>query len=289
MGDSGSKVELRQLYARSNLRGAATLLFDWLLIVGVFWLATSVDSWWLYPLVFACQSLLGFAVGESMLHEASHYNLFRTRALNNWVAPLVAWPVFTVLTSYRDEHIDHHRLTGTANDPVLEQYRSYGLDPDRPPSQGRLLWILLIQPLYGFTAARFIYDTLTGLEFRRLETWLMLAAWVAVTTLMWGSGLLVPFVLYWLLPVIFGFSTVLYWSEIADHYNVQTGHTRTDFSLLTKLCSHNAGYHALHHHRAAIPWFRLPAAYRQLRGTFAETHAHSVRELVHQLCAREIE
>ena len=60
---------------------------------------------------------LGFAV---VMHESSHYTLFRNRSLNDFVGNwLAAYPVYLSGDMYRAHHLEHHSKTWTEADPDL--------------------------------------------------------------------------------------------------------------------------------------------------------------------------
>jgi fatty acid desaturase len=50
--------------------------------------------------------------------------------------------------------------------------------------------------------------------------------------------------------------TFLYWSEVGDHYNTDTGMRSTLGKGYNRLF-HNNGYHAVHHEFPTIPFYRL--------------------------------
>ncbi|MFK7798697.1 MAG: hypothetical protein AB8E82_14705, partial [Aureispira sp.] len=82
-----SKLQVQQQFKqRSNGRGLGVLLRDGLFLGLAWWLAA---QWGHYmPIAILLIWFIGcvqFAMGESLLHEASHGNLFRTAWLNKAV------------------------------------------------------------------------------------------------------------------------------------------------------------------------------------------------------------
>jgi fatty acid desaturase len=73
--------------AQSDLRSCLALARDWLLIFGSIFIATRAGVWWITVASVVWIGLVQFAIGEALLHEASHYNLFRrSRRVNElWV------------------------------------------------------------------------------------------------------------------------------------------------------------------------------------------------------------
>ena len=62
--------------------------------------------------------------------------------------------------------------------------------------------------------------------------------------------------------------TFLYWSEVGDHYNTESG-MRSTLGRGYNWLFHNNGYHAVHHEFPTIPFYRLRDAYYGLE--FVET------------------
>lgn len=160
------------------------------------------------------------------------------------------------VAQFRDEHMAHHRDAGTREDNLLIDYRLLGLF--RPPLN--IFWIWFIKPLIGFAA----YFYLTKLSLKPLRCGLKLVVfWAAVLSLSTYFGVVHIVVLYWLVPLWWGHVTYLYWSEIQDHFGTHSG-TRSVAGRLSNLLWHNNGYHAAHHARPGLPWYRLPIAHQEL-------------------------
>ena len=262
---------------RSDTRGAAALARDWFGIVGLIALQHTVLPVWMLPATLVGIAHLQFALGESLAHEAAHGLLFRTRALNRWVAPLVAWPFGFTLADYRREHLHHHRRLGQPDDHIAVAYARHGLrepgqDPPDPPLDRRTAaWVWVGRVLTGAVAWDHLRSLRDLVARPHAETAGLALSWAAVAGIAVATGTGATFVLYWLLPLTFGFSALLYWSEVGDHFAVPEGDTRTRTGRLSNWLHHHNGLHALHHRYPAIPFFRLPAAYAALRGTFPET------------------
>ena len=93
---------------RSNLRGFTVLFFDWTAIFGIITISIWMDNWIVYLISVWAIGSFQYAIGESLFHEASHYNLFKTKKLNDYFEWLYAVPFFVDMTQYRKEHLDHH-------------------------------------------------------------------------------------------------------------------------------------------------------------------------------------
>ena len=117
--------ELAQVTRKSNLQGWSVILFDWMIIVGIFCIAA------VYPNPFtliAAVVLLGgrqLALGI-VVHETGHRTLFQSQALNDFCGKwLSGYWVFSDKESYMKGHLKHHQNAGTAQDPDLPNYSAY--------------------------------------------------------------------------------------------------------------------------------------------------------------------
>ena len=240
----------------SDLRGWLALIRDWGAIVAIAVLSERAGTWWAYLAALWAIGAFQFAIGECLLHEASHMHLFRTRAWNDRFEALYALPFCMTMAQYREEHLAHHRNSGTPRDGLLDDYRFIGLF--RPDPDMFTIWFL--KPLSGFAGLVFLRTL--GLEPRRcgvkiVSFWALVAA--AALALGGLAGLRIV-ALYWVVPLFYSHAAFLYWSEVQDHYGTRSG-TRSVLSPVTNWLFHNNGYHAVHHVRAAVPFYRLREAH----------------------------
>lgn len=246
-------------FQRSNLRGFLVLARDVIFLCALLALAVNYGmAWWFsLPLIWAIGAVQ-FAMGEALLHEASHYNLFKTRALNVIVGNLIAYAIFTTLKEWRSEHVHHHSHLLSASDHVITDYESYRLKDGIHPL---VLW--LVRPLFGIVGVKWIVQLmLPGL--RHVEVWLFHGALIMLA---WALGSLELLLWFWFLPLVWAFSSFLYWSEVTDHHladRQSEHHSRTNRSLPWNFLFHNGGYHWVHHQFAYIPWYLLPQADSEL-------------------------
>jgi len=117
--------EVNRLLQKSDLRAAWEVLYTWLWIAGAFALAG------FFPNVVTILIALWILGGKQLacaiiLHDAGHYSLFTTRTKNivigNWLG---AYPIFHNADQYRPYHLEHHKSTGTDDDPDLFLTRGY--------------------------------------------------------------------------------------------------------------------------------------------------------------------
>ncbi|HXT71389.1 MAG TPA: fatty acid desaturase [Vicinamibacterales bacterium] len=238
-----------------NFRSVAALSRDYLLILAAILIATWSRVWWVTLPCLIWIGLMQFAIGEALLHEASHFNLFRrSRRWNDWCGALCALPFLTTLRDWRAEHLQHHRLFATADDHIVLDYTVHQLKRPSPP----VGWVWFGKPLLGLT----VLHHLSGLlEINTVRGWLQIAAfWAPIVAICWVTGALFELALYWFVPQLAVFATLLHWSEIADHYRTRSG-SRSRIGRFHNWVFHNNGYHAVHHRFPAIPFHGLPAAH----------------------------
>ncbi len=245
----------------SNTRGWLALARDWGAILLIAAASRRVGGAAAYAAAVALIGAFQFALGEALIHEASHYHLFRTRSWNDRFEFLYALPFFMTVAQFREEHLAHHRDVGTPDDALLADYRRAGLFRPRLNA----FWIWFLKPLTGFPA--WFYLTKLSLTPWRCGAKIV-GFWTLVTLLAARLGALKLLALYWLVPLWTAHVAFLYWSEIQDHFATHSG-TRSVTGRLGNGLWHNNGLHAAHHARAGVAWFRLPEAHRDFAASGA--------------------
>ena len=98
---------------RSTTRALLTITAEYALIAGAIALVVAVpDTDW--PVTTLAILVIGtrqYALGEAMLHEASHWHLSNSKSVNDLLGAILAWPVVTSLAAYRRFHnrLHHER------------------------------------------------------------------------------------------------------------------------------------------------------------------------------------
>jgi len=198
-----------------------------------------------------------FCLGEALLHEAAHYNLFGNKRLHFWLQPLYAYPFFQTLKGFQGEHLLHHSDLMGPRDQTVDDYRRYGLDAAEP----NLFYIWFIKPFLGGPTW---YYLRSGPDFDSWSSRLQLAAfWLPLLFVCSSLGCLNLILHYWFLPLIWCFPVFQYWSEIEEHYNTRSG-ARSNVSSIDNFFKHNEGYHWIHHRYPSIPFHQLPQAHAAL-------------------------
>ncbi|MGA7315908.1 MAG: fatty acid desaturase [Silvibacterium sp.] len=246
----------RNFVRRSNLRGFLAIARDWLAIAALIYIGIRVHRWLLYPILAWLIGTFQFALSESLLHEASHWNLFQTRRWNDSLDFLFGLPFFRTTEQLRLEHKIHHRFLGEPQDALHLDYEKMGLY--RP--NVNLVWVWFCRPLLGYAGVHYAL----ALTLKPIKDGMkIIVFWIAVLSLCAYLHWLRELALYWLVPLLWSCYSNLYWSEITDHYRASTG-IRSNFNPWSNFLHHNNGYHFTHHTYASIPWYLLPAATRAL-------------------------
>jgi fatty acid desaturase len=134
--------EIKALQEKSDWHGAWEVLQVWL------WIAGAMALVGLCPNVFTVIIALFIIGGKQLgcaiiMHDTSHYSLFKTRKLNEWIGNwLGAYPIFQNVTQYRPYHFEHHIATGTADDPDINLTMGY-------PTTGMSMFRKFIRDLAG--------------------------------------------------------------------------------------------------------------------------------------------
>ncbi len=246
---------IRALTQRDGRRAVLAILRDWVGIFAAIAVARWADS---IPVTVAALWIIGafqYALGDALLHEGAHGNLFADKKLNERLDVVYGLPFLRTMEAYKTEHLRHHGQLGKAGDYLLADYHRFGLD--RPHN---VLWIWVLRPLTGWPAWYYLRQ-LGGLS--RKSAARLAVVWGIALLAALATGGLGPFLLYWVLPLLWCRYAFLYWSEIADHHNTLRG-PRTRLHPVLNWFQHNRGYHAAHHRFPAVPWFNLPAAHAEL-------------------------
>jgi fatty acid desaturase len=242
---------------RSNLKGFVALFLDWGAIFAI--IATSVwlDNWIVYLMSIWAIGSFQFAIGESLLHEASHHNLFKNKKLNEYLEFLYALPFFVDMSQYRSDHTAHHYKMNTEADHVVEDYELHGLNKPKK----NMFWLWFVKPIIGY-AGVFYLRYVIQLNPPK-SAFKFLGFWAIVGVGCWYFDVLDILLLYWFVPFLWSFSSFYYWSEVGEHYNTKSG-TRSQLGLVKNFFHHNTGYHHVHHAYPSIPWYKLPEAHKAL-------------------------
>jgi fatty acid desaturase len=210
-----------------------------------------------------------------LMHDATHYRLFRNRALNDWVGEtLLAWPHLVTLRSYRINHFAHHRYVNSERDPDWVRKQD---DPawSFPKRASRLAAVLLgdaagLGLIYLLRVSRLLSSRDQSVP-RAFKVSRLVFYSFALALILW-LGLFKAILLYWLVPYLTWLMVILRIRSIAEHFAIRGrsgiyGQIRsTHAGLLARIfvAPKNVNYHIEHHLFPSVPFFRLPRLHRLL-------------------------
>ena len=256
----------------------------WLVAVAIYggWLLLTLHAealpWWIAAPALGCV----IAWHNSLQHEVIHGHPTRCRAINDalGMAPLGLWMPFH---AYRRLHLLHHRVS-RLTEPEMDPESFYFTAEEwrRMPSVLRRLMVfnntllgrLAVGP--AIAAARYWwaeFRALTAGDGRRvLREWGFHLALLALL-LWWVTAVCgMPFWVY-LLAAVIGMSLTLHRS-FNEHRPARGRDARSvtvEASRFWRLLYLGNNFHALHHRRPDIPWFRLLETHRAGCGDRPET------------------
>jgi len=152
-------------------------------ILCALWAQSVIPTWLFVPAVIAVSVLTG--IGQHRLvmlgHEASHFALFKNKALNELASDWFCfYPIWVTTYNYRIQHMAHHQHT---NDPELDPDYAYmsvcGHQYTPPMQRNDFLWRCVLGPALAIpNQLRFLFiriklALLTGVlaKFRRQGSW----------------------------------------------------------------------------------------------------------------------
>ena len=253
-----------------------------LYILGIF-LGIVLTAWAVYALPSLPVFVIAFIVigifQHHLLiiqHEALHFFLFNSRALNNLVGYFVSYLIgFTM--KYRKHHFSHHRKLGQTGDPDYDNYRKASM------SRYDVVKALFFN-LTGIAAVRqFLSQSkqetaVSGSAKKRFdfEVFGIVAVQAALLLLNYYLGHWEYYFLLWLLPLVTLTKTLTNFRNLAEHIlrkECDDGNFEKT-RLRTILCGPieqflfapmNFNYHAEHHLFLSVPYQNLPKLHQRLR------------------------
>jgi fatty acid desaturase len=237
------------------------------------WIGMGWPLWWaaLLPQGVAICFLF------TLQHEATHKTPFATGWLNEWVGRLSGLAILQPFEWFRYFHLAHHRHT---NDPARDPELLAGAKPGTP---GAYLLHVSGLPFWWGMARQTLRNALgrdpggyvpaRARPRVRVEARWMLAAYA----LAGASLVLSPLLVWvWILPALLG-QPVLRLYLLAEHGRCpfvadMLRNSRTTFTnRMVRFLAWNMPYHAEHHTLPNVPFHRLPALHRAMRGHHGAT------------------
>jgi fatty acid desaturase len=215
----------------------------------------------------------------TLLHEATHFTLARSRLLCVILGYWVGWSIFQTFGRYRQSHgADHHfELGDPQRDPDLVNYIRQGLFEEKPASFVRnhltaaVTGRKILPNLRNLLRDRLVPQNLTELPASaRVEYVGLILYWAAIIGATTWFGL-IHFVVMWLCAYLLVFQTLNWLIELSEHFPIirmsdsdlemsrnREGHWLEDY--VTGM--HGEKWHLVHHLHPGISFWMLPAAHR---------------------------
>ena len=247
-------VNPKSFIERNTFIGLWAVFRDWLFIFGCIAISLNLNHWLAWIVSVWAIGLIQFSLAEAILHEASHYNLFRSRRLHHYLQFLYAWPFLQTMNDYKEEHLRHHKHLMTKKDQTAEDYKIYGLANKKP----NIFFIWFIKPFTFFPTIHYLCNGNAALDRKNWMQLILFWAPLIFTCLIFGQ--IHNLFMYWIVPLLWVYPIFNYWSEIEEHYNTRNG-SRSNIGKLLNFLTHNEGYHSVHHRYPTIPFYNLPKAH----------------------------
>jgi fatty acid desaturase len=248
-----------------------------------------------------------------MLHDATHYLLYKNRIVNDLVCDLcIAFPLAMSTDLYRATHFRHHRFTNTEDDPDLRYQRKDHDWYDWPKTRLGCAWVIF-KSIFGLNIHKAhepykmwspwmnILLPLNGKPHYPLRARVLLViSTIGFYAAIIGSGLILPAILLWGVPALTLMNLFNRMRATAEHLHTPGTHelnsTRTvipnwlERLTIAPMC---VSYHLEHHLFPSVPGpnlRKLHAALMQdeeFRNKAHLTHSYAglLRELITPLAS----
>lgn len=216
-------------------RSLAYFCLDVGIITGLFWAATTIQTWWLWPLYWLAQGTMFWALFV-IGHDCGHGSFSQFKWVNNLVGHLSHTPILVPFHGWRISHRTHHANTGNLDTdeswyPVSEAKYTAMTWPEKLV---RFHLPLLAYPVYLFRRSP---NRPGGSHFLPSSPLFKPSErWDVITSTVWLVGMLA--LLGWL-----GYQ--IGWLSLVAYYSVPY----VIFVMWLDLVTY------LHHTEADIPWY----------------------------------
>ncbi len=263
-----SKEQLHSLSTVNPVISTCHITLEW---TAVFLAAIVCHRFW-NPLLYLVSVAFIGARQHALLilmHDGTHYRLYRNRRVNDWVTELfLAWPHLVTMKSYRENHLAHHNYVNTESDP--DWVRKKDVNEWQFPQTARSLLGIFLRDLIGIGGIKLIRlasslssaAQVPSKSFVRIR----LAFYIVVVGGLVASGWGLALILYWIVPFFTWLVLIMRIRSIAEHFAIQPEpgvytQTRTTYAgPLARLfiAPKNVNYHIEHHFFPSVPFYRLP-------------------------------
>jgi len=108
---------LQPLFKTNNYSHPFALVLNWVIICIVIYICVAYFNPLLYLLAILIIGARMHALAI-LMHDATHFRFLKNHNWNDLITNLVtAYPIFTTIATYRENHLRHHRHLNTEHDP----------------------------------------------------------------------------------------------------------------------------------------------------------------------------
>jgi fatty acid desaturase len=267
--------KVRFLKNKSNFINFLFIFLDYLLILSSVLSSIYLNNFFVYLLSIMVIGSRMRAL-ENLVHEASHFQLFRNKKLNDLIGMfLCAFPIVSSLLAYRKSHLNHHRYFGNKKlDPDLIRYKKMGIDSS--PIGKRKFYFFLLKVFLLINTPKYILGTVKSFIYNKevpfYEPINRIFFYITLMLLLFYFDLWKLFLLYWMIPFFTTFQIIRQMSEISEHGGIYEEKefikmTRNNFChpiLKFLIYPHNDFCHLVHHLAPFVAHYNLPRAHNIL-------------------------
>ncbi len=282
----------------STARSLAYAVLDVGIVVGLYGLAATLDSWWFFPIFWFLQGTMFWALFV-IGHDCGHGSFSKHRWLNDLVGHLTHSFILVPYHGWRISHRTHHANTGNIDTdeswyPVSEaQYRAMGW----PEKMVRFTLLLFAYPIYlfkrspGRQGSHFLPSSPLFKPSEKQDVitstiwWSAMVALLTVATVKFGflfllKYYLVPYVIFvvWLDLVTYLHHTEqdIPWYRSEDWYFLKGALSTIDrdYGWFNPI-HHHIGTHVAHHIFLSIPHYHLLEATEAIKPVLGEFYRKS--------------
>lgn len=257
--------EIKQLCELSSFQNVFFIVLEWMSILLVIYCTQKFFNplTYLLAIVWIGSRFQALVV---LMHEATHYRLFKNRKLNEFVGEFLAWPAFLTMKGYRNSHLAHHQNLNTEDDPDWNQWDKYY----QFPKTKKQMIVGLIENALGIG---FVYDITQTLfahkEQAKLHNEIPLSLRICQLSFyatIVGASIAFSFwqllILYWLVPLLTFTKFFDYVRAVTEHYPLNYSETykssRNTFGWERHIVApYNICIHLDHHLHPGVPWYNL--------------------------------